>query len=90
MGEPEGTHARRADGIPPEALPDGVTEDDVVQSALRHAVRVYGLSRYRVDARRVAESHPPAALVLGFGNLNEQQIYRGIEVLGEVITDRLA
>ena len=29
MSEPEGTHARRADGIPPEALPDGVTERQI-------------------------------------------------------------
>lgn len=67
-------------------LPEGVAEDDVVQSALRRAVRVYGLSRYRVDAPRVGEANVPAALVLGFGNVNEERIRRGVELLGEVLS----
>jgi len=62
-------------------LPVGVAEDDVVRSALRRGVRVYGLSRYRVDAPRAGEADVPAALVLGFGNVNEERIVRGVEVL---------
>jgi GntR family transcriptional regulator/MocR family aminotransferase len=71
-------------------LPAGVTEDEIVQSALSHAVRVYGLSRYRVDAPRAAETHVPPALVLGFGNLDEERIRRGVEALGEAITQALS
>jgi GntR family transcriptional regulator/MocR family aminotransferase len=71
-------------------LPAGVTEDEIVQSALSHAVRVYGLSRYRVDAPRAAETHVPPALVLGFGNLDEERIRRGVEALGAAITQALA
>ena len=71
-------------------LPAGVAEAEVVQSALRRAVRVYGLSRYRVDAPRAAEANAPAAILLGFGNLNEQQILRGVEVLGETVSELLA
>jgi GntR family transcriptional regulator / MocR family aminotransferase len=67
-------------------LPAGVAEDDVVQSALRRGVRVYGLSRYRVDAPRAGEADVPAALVLGFGNVNEERILRGVEVLGELLS----
>ena len=67
-------------------LPEGAAEDDVVQSALRRAVRVYGLSRYRVNAPRVSEANVPAALVLGFGNVNEERIRRGVELLGEVLS----
>ena len=70
-------------------LPAGVTEDEIVQSALRRAVRVYGLSRYRVDAPRAGEANVPAALVLGFGNVNEERILLGVEVLGEVISGAL-
>ncbi len=70
-------------------LPEGVAEDEVVHSALLRAVRVYGLSRYRVDAPRAAEADVPAALVLGFGNVNDERILRGVEVLGEVISDAL-
>ena len=29
MSEPEGAQERRADGIPPEALPEGVTEREI-------------------------------------------------------------
>ena len=67
-------------------LPAGVTEDEVVQAALRRAVRVSGLAHYRVDAPRVGEANVPAALVLGFGNVIEERILRGIEVLGEVLS----
>jgi GntR family transcriptional regulator / MocR family aminotransferase len=66
-------------------LPAGVAEDEVVYSALRRGVRVYGLSRYRVDAPRVGEAEVRAALVLGFGNVNEERILRGVEVLGELL-----
>jgi GntR family transcriptional regulator / MocR family aminotransferase len=67
-------------------LPEGVTEEEVVQAALRRSVRVYGLSHYRVDAPRAGEANVPAALVLGFGNVIEERILRGIEVLGEVLS----
>ena len=60
-----------------------------MQSALLRAVRVYGLSRYRVDAPRAGEADVPAALVLGFGNVNDARILRGVEVLGEVISGAL-
>jgi GntR family transcriptional regulator/MocR family aminotransferase len=70
-------------------LPEGVAEDKVVHSALRRAVRVYGLSRYRVDAPRAGEADVPPALVLGFGNVNEERILRGVEVLGEVLSGTL-
>lgn len=68
-------------------LPAGLTEAEVVQLALRRAVRVHGLSRYRVDAPRAAEAQVPAALVLGFGNVNEERILRGVEVLGEILSN---
>ena len=67
-------------------LPDGVHEHDVVQAALRRGVGVYGLARYRVDAERAGEADAPAALVLGFGNVNEDRIRRGVEVIGQVLT----
>jgi GntR family transcriptional regulator/MocR family aminotransferase len=68
-------------------LPDGVAEDGVVAAALRRGVRVYGLSRYRVDAPAAGERPVPAALVLGFGNVNETRIRRGVAVLGRVLAE---
>jgi GntR family transcriptional regulator/MocR family aminotransferase len=68
-------------------LPDGAEEDAVVTAALRRGVRVYGLSRYRVDAPGEGERPVPAALVLGFGNVNETRIRRGVAVLGRVLAE---
>jgi GntR family transcriptional regulator / MocR family aminotransferase len=70
-------------------LPEAVAEDEVVQSALRRGIRVCGLSQYRVDAPRAAKAEVPPALVLGFGNVNEERILRGVEVLGEVLSGTL-
>ena len=69
-------------------LPEGVTEQDVERAALHRSVRVHGLSRYRVDAPRAGEANVPAALVLGFGNVIEERIVRGIAVLGDVLSGR--
>jgi len=71
-------------------LPPGTTEPDVERSALRRAVRVHGLSHYRVDAPRAAEVEVPAALVLGFGNVDEGRVLRGVEVLGQALSDASA
>jgi GntR family transcriptional regulator/MocR family aminotransferase len=62
-------------------LPDGVPEDAVVDSARSMSVQVYGLTRYRLsnDPR-----HRPA-LVLGFGNVTESQIRRGIRTLADAV-----
>lgn len=69
-------------------LPEGVAEDEVVDAALRKGVRVYGLGRYRVDAERSGEAAVPPAIVLGFGNVSEDRIRRGVEVLGQVLSAR--
>jgi GntR family transcriptional regulator/MocR family aminotransferase len=60
-------------------LPDGTTEDAVVATAATMGVRVNGLNHYRFAA---AEPDPRSpALVLGFGNVTEHQIRRGIRAL---------
>jgi GntR family transcriptional regulator/MocR family aminotransferase len=68
-------------------LPDGTSEDAVVTAAARDGVRVNSLSEYRLEP-----THPmrdPAAcspaLVLGFGNLSQNQIRRGIRALARTI-----
>ena len=81
-------------------LPQHVDENEVVAAALARAVRCYGIDYYRFpaaprDATFHAESAPSAAdldsgvgpaLVLGFGNLNESAIRRGVAALADVIT----
>jgi GntR family transcriptional regulator/MocR family aminotransferase len=66
-------------------LPDGTSEQAVVATAATMGVRVNGLDRYRfvaVDTQAELDPRPPA-LVLGFGNVGEQQIRRGIRTLAE-------
>ncbi|MGD9704571.1 MAG: PLP-dependent aminotransferase family protein [Acidimicrobiia bacterium] len=72
-------------------LPNDVAEADVIAAARDRSVAVYGMSSYRFD-----RNDRPPALVLGFGNLTEANIERGVaelaagieEVLGEPIRRR--
>lgn len=68
-------------------LPDGTSERAVVATAATMGVRVNGLGHYRFVAADVeAEPDPrPPALVLGFGNVTEHQISRGIRVLAKAV-----
>ena len=68
-------------------LPDGTPERAVVATAATLGVRVNGLDHYRfVAADAEAEPDPrPPALVLGFGNVTEHQIRRGIHALAEAV-----
>ncbi|ALG12084.1 PLP-dependent aminotransferase family protein [Kibdelosporangium phytohabitans] len=64
-------------------LPDGTSERAVVSTAAAMGVRVNGLTHYRF-APAGTEPHPPA-LVLGFGNVSELRIRRGIRTLAEAV-----
>jgi len=68
-------------------LPDGTSERAVVAAAETMGVRVNGLDHYRFVAADVeAEPDPrPPALVLGFGNVSEHQISRGIRTLAKAV-----
>ncbi|RSM48114.1 PLP-dependent aminotransferase family protein [Actinoplanes sp. ATCC 53533] len=71
-------------------LPEGTSERAVVATAATMGVRVNGLGHYRfVAADAEAEPGPrPPALVLGFGNVTEQQISRGIRTLAKAVRHR--
>lgn len=67
-------------------LPDGASEREVSDAATARGVRVNGLGRYRfggADAAAEVEPLPPA-LVIGFGNVDEEQLRRGIRVIARV------
>ena len=68
-------------------LPHGTSERAVVSTAATMGVRVNGLGSYRfAPANTEGESDLfPPALVLGFGNVNEHQIGRGIRTLAEAL-----
>ena len=61
-------------------LPAGRAEARVVAGCAERSVGVYGMSRYRSDG-----ATEPPELLLGFGNVTETAIHRGITVLGEVL-----
>jgi GntR family transcriptional regulator/MocR family aminotransferase len=64
-------------------LPDDVVEADVVVEARARDVAVRGLDEYRFGGGECV-AHAPG-LVLGFGNLNESRIHRGVRILADVI-----
>ncbi len=61
-------------------LADGTDERAVVEQARARSVGVYGMSSYRPGER----SGPPQ-LVLGFGNLSEAAIERGISAISDLL-----
>ena len=68
-------------------LPDGTSEIAVVATAATMGVRVNGLGHYRfvaTDSEVDLDPRPPA-LVLGFGNVTEHQISRGIRTLAKAV-----
>jgi GntR family transcriptional regulator/MocR family aminotransferase len=62
-------------------LPAGSSEPAVVAAAAALGVRVNGLGHYAF----VGTAASPPALVLGFGNVGEQQIRRGVRALAEAV-----
>ena len=68
-------------------LPAGSSESAVVATAASMGVRVNALGDYRfgaTDTDTDAAPRPPA-LVLGFGNVSEQQIRRGVRTIAEAV-----
>ncbi|HEY3003320.1 MAG TPA: PLP-dependent aminotransferase family protein [Kribbellaceae bacterium] len=60
-------------------LPAGADEQVVVEEARRRGIGLYGMSGYR------ATSSGPPAVVLGFGNLSEARIERGIAAVADLL-----
>ena len=63
-------------------LPDGADEVAVARAARERGVGVRPMARYRLAAC----DHPPQ-LVLGFGNLSDDAIRRGVAAIGDLLTD---
>jgi GntR family transcriptional regulator / MocR family aminotransferase len=64
-------------------LPDTVDEQAAIAAARERSIGLYGMSGYRSSGA----TRPPA-LVLGFGNLSESSIERGIERVGDLLRGR--
>jgi GntR family transcriptional regulator/MocR family aminotransferase len=63
-------------------LPDSLDEQDVVTRARERSVGLYPMSRYRDSG----QTRPPQ-LVLGFGDLSEAAIKRGIATVSDLLTE---
>ena len=61
-------------------LPAGVTEEEVVAAARERSVGVYGLADHMFGERRW-----PPALVMGFGNVGEGAIEKGIASIADLL-----
>jgi GntR family transcriptional regulator/MocR family aminotransferase len=61
-------------------LPEPATERQVVSAARDRGVGVYGMSRYRAGG-----ACEPAELVIGFGNVTENAVARGIESIADLL-----
>jgi GntR family transcriptional regulator / MocR family aminotransferase len=63
-----------------------------VATAATMGVRVNGLGHYRfvpADAETEPDPRPPS-LVLGFGNVSEHQISRGIRILAKAVRHQIS
>jgi GntR family transcriptional regulator/MocR family aminotransferase len=61
-------------------LPASADEHSIVERARERSIELHGMSRYR--ASRAAD---PPELVLGFGNVSEDAIERGIAAIGDLL-----
>jgi GntR family transcriptional regulator/MocR family aminotransferase len=62
-------------------LPDGADEQHVVTTAAERSIKLYPMSTYRHSG-----ATEPAQIVLGFGNLSEGEIERGIEAIRDLLS----
>ena len=61
-------------------LPAGADESAVIEQARERSIGLHGMSEYRIDA-----STSPPQLVVGFGNVSEAAILRGIEAIAPLL-----
>jgi GntR family transcriptional regulator / MocR family aminotransferase len=62
-------------------LPDGIDEQTVVSAAAGRSIKLHPMSSYRADG-----ATQPPELVLGFGNLSDGEIERGIATIGDLLS----
>ncbi len=64
-------------------LPDGIDEPALVSAAAERSIKLHPMSWYRADG-----ATEPSELVLGFGNLTDGEIERGIATIAGLLTGR--
>jgi GntR family transcriptional regulator/MocR family aminotransferase len=61
-------------------LDPAADEQAIVTAAGERSVGLYGMSRWRRDGATT-----PPQLVLGFGNVPEHQVRRGVEIVADLL-----
>ncbi|MGN0485450.1 MAG: PLP-dependent aminotransferase family protein [Lachnospiraceae bacterium] len=64
------------------------SEQELVQKLAEKGVKIYGLSEYfrnREEAENFGEKHRYPTILLGYGNLQEDEIRQGLEAIFEVL-----
>ncbi len=61
---------------------NGMKEEELIERAKERGIRIYGLSEYYVTPR----SDAPATILLGYANMQEENILKTIEILKETWT----
>lgn len=56
---------------------NGLTEEELVKSAEKNGIRVYGMSAYRIKEKK----EEAATVLLGYANLSETQIREAVKIL---------
>lgn len=65
------------------------SEETVIEKAMAQGVRVYGLREYSIHQNLERQSES-LVLLLGYGGLTEEQIKKGVEILGEAVRGKEA
>lgn len=68
----------------------GLTEQELIQKAAEKKIQLYGLARHYIDEEKRKSKQKRAIILLGFANLTEIQITKGIQQLFYMLvkTDR--
>lgn len=59
-------------------IPNQMTEDELISSALEHSVKVYGISKYYYDKSYL---HKQPAIILGYAAMTEVEIKSAVKLL---------
>ena len=59
----------------------GLTEQELIQKAAQKKIQLYGLARHYIDKEKQKLEQKRAIILLGFANLTEIQITKGIQQL---------
>lgn len=59
---------------------NGLSEEEAIARAKEHGIKVYGLSRYYIEAK----ADETAAVLLGYANMSEEKIVKAVDILREI------